>query len=137
MNGWPIITWFEIPATDLDRAIEFYKRTLRLRIRKTDMMGTSYGVIDRPAGSIGGVIVEKPVPAGEATVLFFYTDDISSCLERIVAAGGEIILPKTILKMKEESGNVIIANSFIDNRTGYIAKFRDSEGNIMALHSNS
>jgi uncharacterized protein len=133
----PIVTWFEIPAKDLDRAINFYQKVLRLTIQKTDMMGIPYGLIVRPANTIGGVIVQRDVPSTEATVLFFYTHDITSTLERILALGGEVVMPKTILKLQQESGGTVIANSFIDNQTGYIAKFKDSEGNIMALHSNS
>lgn len=136
MTTKPIVTWFEIPAGNLDRAISFYSKALRLKVDKVDMMGIPYGLFNRTSG-IGGVIVQREVPRTEATVLFFHTDDISSALERITAAGGEVIMKKTILKMKEEEGSVVIARSFIDNETGYIAKFRDSEGNIMALHSNS
>lgn len=136
MTVKPIVSWFEIPVVDLDRAINFYVKALRLKIEKVEMMGIPMGLFHRETG-IGGVLVLRPVPREEVTTLYFSTTDISSTLERIENLGGEIILKKTILKLSTETGQVMIARSFIDNETGYIAKFRDSEGNIMGLHSNS
>ena len=38
-----LINWFEIPASDFNRAVTFYKGILRVEIQETEMFGTKMG----------------------------------------------------------------------------------------------
>lgn len=120
-----LLDWFEIPASDLERAAKFYSALLESEIKVVQY--GPYPMAFFPWSediNIGGAIVGadegKPSPEG-VTVYFHAGDELTPMLERAVKAGGAIVMPKT--KISDE--------------VGYIAKFRDSEGNTIALHSKN
>jgi predicted enzyme related to lactoylglutathione lyase len=58
-------------------------------------------------------------PSAGGTIVYLYAgDDLAKPLERAVNLGGKVVLPKTGI-----------------GEHGYIALFRDSEGNTVGLHS--
>ena len=132
-----IISWFEILANDLDRAVKFYSDVFKISIKLINLMHVNYGVFPQSEG-VGGVIVKRDnLKPGLGTVLYFYTDDINQTLERIRRAGGKVVQKKTLIKLQNLDGSFTISNTLIDKKIGYYALFYDSEGNLMALHSNS
>lgn len=73
---------------------------------------------------IGGALVMGPgcIPSEVGTLVYLNAgNDLSPVLEKIQEAGGRIVLEKTQ----------------INDESGYFALFIDSEGNKLALHSNS
>ena len=119
------ISWFEIPATDLDRAQKFYEaifgRTLitmdfpNIKMRMfpiEDMMGVGGAVVDS-----GGF--HKPSATDGPLIYLNANPDVQLVLDKVVAAGGQILVPKTQ----------------ISPEYGYMGVFLDSEGNRIALHS--
>lgn len=120
MNSY--LSIFEIPATDLTRAITFYESVLDIKIEEYDMGEMKMGVMPYENQSIIGTIVEgadyKPSANG-ITIYLNGGDDLQIILDKVSNSGGSVITPKT--PHADESG--------------FFAIFHDSEGNKMGLHS--
>ena len=117
-----IITWFEIPATDFARAVNFYKSILSVDIHETEMMGFKMGFFPSDDTNVSGTIIsgEGCIPSATGCVLYLHGgDDLQVVLDRIEPNGGSIVMPKTQ----------------ISPEIGFMAFFIDTEGNRMALHS--
>lgn len=119
------VVWFEIPARDFDRTVEFYQTVLEIKLDVQEMPGWPRMATfphDMTAG-VGGCIVDatpnhQPT-AGGVTIYLSAGDDLAGPLSRVEAAGGKAVLPKTL----------------INDEIGYMAHFLDPEGNRLALHS--
>jgi predicted enzyme related to lactoylglutathione lyase len=116
------INWFEIPASDFERAKTFYENVLEIEMT-LPFEGMKYAMFpaDMQNGGIGGGLVEEkgyePAQTG-ALVYLNGGDDLSVPLARVEAAGGKILVPKTSL-----------------GANGFMAQFIDTEGNKVAFHS--
>jgi len=116
------ISMFEIPATDISRAINFYQALLDIKIEKMDVEGMQMGILPYEGQMVHGVIIQedsnKPSSDG-VTVYLNAGENLQIVLDRVEKNGGQIIVPKT---------------AHADD-SGYFAIFLDSEGNKMALNS--
>jgi predicted enzyme related to lactoylglutathione lyase len=116
------INWFEIPAKNLDRACSFYGAVLNGEIHQQEIVGTRMGFLPHGQQEVGGALVEgdgyEPSESGPLVYLNG-GQDLSDPLGRVEQAGGKVVLPKT--KISDE--------------IGYMAIFKDSEGNKVAFHS--
>ncbi|OJJ20502.1 lactoylglutathione lyase [marine bacterium AO1-C] len=117
------INWFEIPANDLDRAIDFYKKVLGGELQKQDIGGFQMAFLPMDGeGQVGGALCKSDmhIPSAEGAVVYLNGgEDLSTPLSRVNEAGGEVVMPKT--KISDE--------------IGYFAFFMDTEGNKIAFHS--
>lgn len=117
-----LVSIFEIPATDISRAIDFYQNILEMEIERMDFPGMEMGLMPYENQMVTGVIMkgEGYQPSAEGVLLYLNGgDDLQSILDKVMANGGEIVVPKT--PHADESG--------------FFAIFLDSEGNRMGLHS--
>jgi len=119
------INWFEIPATDLVRAKTFYESIFEITMQEMEMPGMKYAMFpfDPMGAKISGGIAQSSFHTPSATGSIIYLNanpDLQNVLDRIEKAGGKITMPKTSI-----GGN------------GFMAFYTDSEGNGMALHSNT
>ena len=118
------ISWFEIPVSDFARAKTFYQAIFDFEMPEMDMGSVKMGMLlsDQENG-VGGAICfgEGHVPAGAngSKVYLNGGADLNTVLNRVSAAGGSIVLPKT--EIGQDMGN--------------FAFFADSEGNVIGLHS--
>jgi uncharacterized protein len=134
----PQVCWFEIPVKDIDRAITFYSTILSITIEKKIMNDKFYGFFDKKSHLIGGCLAPKEnYSPGNGTLIFFYVIDLSQVLINAVELNGKVVIPKTLLRQRNDSGNTIIANNLIDENIGYTAEIVDSEGNHIGLYSHS
>jgi uncharacterized protein len=118
-----LINWFEIPATDINRASEFYKKVLGGDLQQQEMMGIKMAFLPMDGEGVGGSLCEDEgyVPSQNSSVLYLNGgEDLSKPLSKVEKAGGKIIMEK----------------SKISDEIGYMAIFIDSEGNRMAFHSH-
>ncbi len=120
------ISWFEIPATDIDRAQKFYEAIFQIRMQPMDFQQTKMRMfpIDDPMKGIGGTLIDsggfhKPSATEGPLIYLNGNPDVQITLDRVEAAGGKIVVPKTE----------------ISPEYGYMAVFIDTEGNRIALHS--
>jgi len=120
------INWFEIPTNDLARATKFYEAIFATTLIPMDTPSIQmrmFPLEDLMTG-IGGAIVHSggfhKVSATDGPLVYLNGNpDVQIILDRIEAAGGQILVPKTE----------------ISPEYGHMAVFLDSEGNRIALHS--
>ena len=116
--------WFEIPVSNMDRAITFYNAVFQVEIAKQDFGGIEMGWFPFSAdanGAPGSLIQseENYKPSTDGTLVYLNCDDLANELSRIESAGGTVLQAKT--QISEEHG--------------YMGLFLDTEGNRVALHS--
>ena len=116
------INWFEIPATNHDRAVKFYGAVLGLDLQPMEMQGIKMAFLSNNPGEVGGSICtgEGYKPSADGALIYLNGgDDLSTPLSKVEGAGGKVVMPKT--KISDE--------------IGYMAFFMDTEGNKVAFHS--
>ena len=117
------ITWFEIPATNFERAVKFYNEIFEIDMETNTMGGYSMAFFPVSTG-IGGAIItgEGSIPSDTGPLLYLNArEDLEHIQNRIQDAGGRVLMAKQL----------------INEESGYFALFIDSEGNKLALHSHS
>lgn len=116
------ISIFEIPATDISRAIKFYQAILGIKIKKMEMQGMEMGILPYEGQMVTVVIMKaegnKPSADG-VTVYLNGGDNLQVILDKVEENGGKIIVPKT-------------AHA---DESGFFALFLDTEGNRLGLDS--
>ena len=126
MSFTNVISWFEIPATDLDRAQKFYETIFGTQLIAMDMPNIKmrmFPLEDMMTG-VGGAVVDsggfhKPSATDGPLIYLNGNPDVQMVLDKVEAAGGQIIVPKTE----------------ISPDYGFMAVIIDTEGNRIALHS--
>ncbi len=117
------VNWFEIPVLDFDRAGRFYSTILSIRaLHPIDMNGMKMAFLPAANGGVGGALIAHSdyMPSEKGTLVYLNGGrDLSKALSKVESAGGRVVMPKTL----------------ITKEIGYMARFRDTEGNIVALHS--
>ncbi len=117
------VAWFEIPVTDIHRAISFYETVFDIKIQFLDLGGPKMGLfpeVEGAQGSPGGLMqYDSYVPSHEGTLVYLSCDDLQNEMDRIEAAGGKILRTKVQISPEH----------------GYMGVFEDTEGNRVALHS--
>src|SRR5687767_4321429 len=92
-----LVSWFEIPATDFNRAVKFYKTVLSIDVQEMEMMGTKMAMFPH-ADNVSGAVVqgEGYMPSGDGPLVYLNGgDDLSPMLSRVEKAGGKVVMPKT------------------------------------------
>lgn len=125
MSASPVVhraVWFEIPATDLARAQRFYTAILATGFREEQMGEARMAVFEAAADAVKGCLVSGPhwQPASTGSIVYLNAGhDLQPVLDRVAAAGGQVLVGKTL----------------IAPQIGYYAVLKDSEGNAVGLHS--
>ena len=120
------ISWFEIGTTDLDRATKFYETIFGVSLIPMDLPNIKMRMfpIDNMQTGIGGALVDsggfhKPSATEGPLIYLNGNPDVQNILDKVEAAGGKIMVPKTE----------------ISPEYGYMAVILDTEGNRIGLHS--
>ncbi len=120
------ISWFEIGATDLDRATKFYEAIFGVSLIPMDLPNIKMRMfpLDDMMKGIGGAVVDsggfhKPSATDGPLIYLNGNPDVQKVLDRVEAAGGKIAVPKTE----------------ISPEYGFMAVIIDTEGNRIGLHS--
>jgi predicted enzyme related to lactoylglutathione lyase len=120
------VNWFEIPATNFERAVTFYETILDANMHQESFDNQPNALFPHTRGEgIGGAIIPEnevqPLSAGAMVYMNAQTpDNLDQILSRVEAAGGTIVRPKTSL-----------------GPIGYIAMIRDVEGNLVGFHTRA
>ena len=97
-----VINWFEIPVTEMERAIKFYETLFDIKLSRNifgplDMAW--FPRIENGSGASGSLVRnEKNYRPSSDGVLIYFTSqsgDLNDELGRVETAGGKIILSKT------------------------------------------
>ncbi|MBP6236431.1 MAG: VOC family protein [Saprospiraceae bacterium] len=117
-----LINWFEIPATNFNRAVSFYKAILDLKIEEAEMFGSKMGFFPTDGKNVSGAIVQG--------------EDYKPSTDGVVAyLNGGNDLQDILTKVENNNGQVIVPKTQISPEMGYFGMFIDTEGNKMAVHS--
>ncbi len=115
------LVWFDLPVTDLKRAIKFYTSVLNVEFQEMEHGPSKMAFFPFEPGVVSGSLIEEPdyTPSDSGTVVYLNGGkDLSVPLGRVEAAGGSIVMEKTDV-----------------GENGFIARFKDLDGNIVALHN--
>lgn len=116
------VNWFEIAATDLDRAAKFYANVFKVELTPNDMPHMKMRMFPMEQGgeySTGALVQGQGIePSQTGTLVYFTCQDLANEAKLVEENGGKVVLPKTSI-----------------GEHGYIAHFIDTEGNKVALHS--
>ena len=123
-DGNPIV-WFELPATDLERAKKFYDVIFAIDVRFFDAGELRFGFFPMEEGgaNAAGALVHQPAmyrPSHDGALIYFAVRDIEAVLARVEAAGGRIFQHRKAV-----------------GEFGFVGFFEDSEGNRVGLHARS
>lgn len=114
------VVYFEIPVTDIDRAIKFYTSVFNFTFEKQVIDHNEMALFPFSEESMGvsGALAKGEIykPTKDGVVIYFKTESIEKTLKVATENGGQILYPKT------SSGDL-----------GFVAEFEDSEGNRIAL----
>jgi predicted enzyme related to lactoylglutathione lyase len=120
------ISWFEVGTTDLDRATAFYETIFGVKLTSLDLPNIKMRMfpIDDMMTQVGGALVHsggfhKPSATDGPLIYLNGNPDVQNILDKVEAAGGKIMVPKTE----------------ISPEYGYMAVIIDTEGNRIGLHS--
>jgi predicted enzyme related to lactoylglutathione lyase len=113
-----VINWFEIPATDLERAARFWEKVLATELKRESFLGTPHAIFGKDPSRGAVVQDEKLRPAGTGTRIYLDAPDLDGALGRVKAAGGEVVLGRTAI-----------------GPAGFIGLVKDTEGNVIGLHA--
>ena len=117
------ITWFEIPATDLERAKRFYESIFETELKVMDF-GGPMAIFPYENPGVGGCIVAGAAthPSPHGTLIYLNAEGrLDRTLELVASAGGRVDTPK----------------AKVSDDIGYVAYIIDSEGNRVGLHAIS
>lgn len=122
--GKNIGTYFEIPVTDLERAVKFYSSVFGCEFTRENIHGNEMALFPSKGKATGitGALAKGDIykPSTSGTLIYLSTEDIEKALEKVKSQGGEILFPRTAA-----------------GEYGYVAEFKDLEGNRVALFESN
>jgi predicted enzyme related to lactoylglutathione lyase len=115
-----VINWFEIPASNMDRACAFYAAIIGASFQRSPEMPDN-AFFDHDEAGVGGEVCKSddmtPGPGG-VRIYLNAPKGVADALARVEAAGGRIVLQKTAI-----------------GPHGFIGVIEDTEGNHVGLHN--
>ena len=117
------VVWFDIPVTELDRAVRFYSAVLGAPAQKQQFSGIHFAVLPHQEGAVSGCLVpadgHKTKPSAHGPLLYLNCEGrLDQAVTAVEANGGKVLEPKHPI-----------------GPYGFRAIVLDSEGNRIALHS--
>jgi uncharacterized protein len=108
------ICYIEMPATDVARSAEFYKKVFGWNIRKR---GDGSIAFDDTVNAVSGTWVKGRPPQGNpGLMMYIMVDSVAAAVDVLVANGGEIVQP-----IGADAPEIT-------------ARFRDPDGNVLGLY---
>jgi predicted enzyme related to lactoylglutathione lyase len=116
------VVYYEIPVTDMDRAVKFYAAVFHFDFEKATIDSNEMALFpftDENTG-ISGALAKGDIykPTKDGILIYFNTESIDETLRLATSSGGKILYART------------------DNGVGLVAEFEDTEGNRIALYQS-
>lgn len=116
-----LIAFFEIPAIDFKRAVDFYETVLDLKLDVFECEQEKMACFTEDGQTVGAVATAPGfLPSEGGVLVHFRCDSIEEALKKVRKKGGDVIIPKT--RIEAECG-------------GHFAVFRDCEGNRFGVYT--
>lgn len=121
-----MVGWFEIPVSDMGRAKKFYEEVFDIEIALHDLGGFVMGWFPNDPkipGAKGSLVKHEMYLPSETfgPLIYFSCTDAATELSRVEGVGGKVLQQKTEIG----AGH------------GFMGLFIDSEGNRIAVHSQT
>ena len=108
------ICYIEMPATNIARSAEFYRRVFGWNIRQR---GDAHTAFDDTTGEVSGTwVLGRPPASTPGLLVYVMVDSVAATIDLIVASGCEIVQP-----IGKDAPEIT-------------ARFRDPGGNIIGLY---
>lgn len=121
-----VVGWFEVPTTDLQRAITFYETVFGYKMEHVpmgDLEMAWFPYNEEGQGAAGTLVYHKEwyKPGTDGALVYFNSPsgDLTNEIAKVETAGGKVLQEKTL----------------ITEEIGYMGIILDSEGNRIAIHS--
>lgn len=115
------VVYFEIPVTDMERAMAFYEAVFSFEFERKELDGydMAFFPLSKDKPGITGALAKGDIyhPSQNGCILYFNTDNIDDLLKKVQKLGKPVLYPKSI--------NIDYAFA--------VAEIEDSEGNRIAL----
>lgn len=118
-----LVSFFEIPAVDFDRAVKFYETLFNIKMERYDCEEEKMAFFPSENGLCPGAIswAKGFNPSADGVLISLTCSDVEQVLKVAASSGGKLYQPKTKI--------------LADNR-GYFGTFIDCEGNKIGLYSD-
>jgi predicted enzyme related to lactoylglutathione lyase len=123
-----VVGWFEIPVTDMQRAVKFYNSVFGFTLGLQELDGLEMAWFpwsDNGMGAPGSLVKQESAykPSADGTLVYFISPsgDLANELAKVAEAGGRVLQEKKL----------------ISEDIGYMGLFLDTEGNRVAIHSRA
>lgn len=117
------VVYFEIPVKNIVRACKFYQSVFGFTFQEEVIDNNEMALFPfkNENSGISGALAKGEIyqPSINGVLIYFKTEDIDNNLSNAIENGGEILYPKTS-----------------NGPLGFVAEFKDSEGNRIALHQS-
>ena len=118
------VCWTDIPVTDLNRAVAFYSGVLAQPVTVQEMGNFKFALLPHEGSNVSGCLApsdEDNQPSRKGPLIYLSVNGRLDDAAKVTAAqGGEVLRPKHPI-----------------GPYGYRAIIVDSEGNRIALHSET
>src|SRR6266849_1447945 len=105
------ICYIEMPATDIARSDDFYKKVFGWQNRKRGDGATAF---DDSVGQVSGTwVLGRPPAPNPGLLVYIMVDDAPAIVKAVVAQGGKIVqpiggdAPEITARFQDPAGNVI------------------------------
>jgi predicted enzyme related to lactoylglutathione lyase len=105
------ICYLEIPATDIDQSVKFYKAVFGWNIRRRGDGSISF---DDGVGQVSGTWVKDRPPSNQpGLMIYIMVEDMEATLPSVLANGGDIVqpvghdAPEITARFKDPAGNIL------------------------------
>jgi predicted enzyme related to lactoylglutathione lyase len=116
------MVWFELPVADLNRATNFYESVFAVKLASNEAFpGIAVFPRQNETATTGALaLIPETRPSVDGTVVYLNCDgQLDAVLKRAKAAGGELLQ-----EVAQLPGGM-----------GWVAQFRDLDGNRVGLHA--
>jgi predicted enzyme related to lactoylglutathione lyase len=115
------VVYFEIPVANIERAIQFYSAVFSFEFERECIHDNEMAFFPLIEGNngISGALAQGEIykPTIDGTLVYLNTENIEETIDLAIENGAEILFPITS-----------------NGEFGYVAEFKDCEGNRIALH---
>jgi predicted enzyme related to lactoylglutathione lyase len=105
------ICYIEMPATDLQRSVNFYSKVFGWQIRRRGDGSTAF---DDTTGEVSGTwVIGRPASSSPGLLFYIMVDSVTATIDAVLAHGGEIVqpigadAPEITARFRDPGGNVI------------------------------
>ncbi len=117
------VSWFEIYVEDMDRAKTFYQKVFEIEefvdLSSEQMQMFAFPWIEDAPNAAGALAkAEFNKPSENGTIVYFSCEDCAIEEKRASENGGKVVNPKMSI-----------------GAHGFVSMIKDTEGNVIGLHS--